>query len=72
MPTWYTNTSPAGWRPGPNSSSCKGFFYARAGGFNHPGGAQAAPKREAGAMDAPVAQFGGGWELYMVDGATPP
>ena len=30
MPGWYTNTDPAGWRPGPNSSACKGIFYARA------------------------------------------
>ena len=32
MPGWYTNTSAAGWRPGPNSTSCKGFFYAMGNG----------------------------------------
>ena len=30
MPGWYTNTDPEGWRPGPDSTSCKGIFYARA------------------------------------------
>ena len=29
MPGWYQNNDAAGWRPGPNSSACKGIFYAR-------------------------------------------
>ena len=29
-PGWFKNTEPAGWRPGPASTSCKGVFYARA------------------------------------------
>jgi len=30
MPAWFTNKNPAGWRPGPASTSCKGIIYARA------------------------------------------